>query len=198
MINQNTPTIQTKRLVLRKFTQADAQALFEIMADTEVNIFLPWFPLASFEEATIFLNEYFLVHYDKVSGYRYAICLKQDNIPIGYVCLSDNESKDFGYGLKKEFWHRGIVTEAAKAVVEQIKNAGYLYITATHDKNNPYSGNVMKNLGMVYKYTYIEQTQPKNITVNFRMYQLNFDGNTERTYMQYWNKYENHFIEGNV
>ena len=31
------------------------------------------------------------------------------------------EHHDFGYGLRKEFWHQGIVSEAAKAVIEQVK-----------------------------------------------------------------------------
>ena len=81
-------------------------------------------------------------------GYRYAICLKSDGAPIGYVNVSTDDSHDLGYGLRKEFWHRGIVREAAKAVVEQVKKDGMLYITATHDTNNPRSGNVMKALGM--------------------------------------------------
>ena len=35
------------------------------------------------------------------------------------------EHHDFGYGLRKEFWHRGIASEAGKAVVEQVKKDGY-------------------------------------------------------------------------
>ena len=70
-----------------------------------------------------------------------------------------------------------------------------LYITATHDINNPRSGNVMKALGMRYRYSYQELWQPKNLLVTFRMYQLNFDHNDERVYKEYWNKYANHFIE---
>jgi ribosomal-protein-alanine N-acetyltransferase len=27
------------------------------------------------------------------------------------------------------------------------------------------------------------------------MYQLNLDGNQDRVYREYWNRYENHFIE---
>lgn len=198
MINENTPTIKTERLVLRKFTKSDSGSLLEILNDTEVNAFLPWFPLKNLDEAHAFLQERFLAYYDKPSIYRYAVCLKEDNKPIGYVWLSNNESNDFGYGLKKEFWHKGIVTEASMAIVERIKNAGYTYITATHDINNPRSGDVMKRLGMNYKYSYVEQWQPKNFQVTFRMYQLNFDGNDERTYMRYWNMNENHFIEENV
>ena len=44
----------------------------------------------------------------------------------------------------------------------------------------------------------MEQWQPKNIPVTFRMYQLNFGGNDGRVYDTYWNKYENHFVEKEV
>jgi len=194
MVNENSPVIETHRLILRKFTPEDVNDFFEIMSDKEVNVFLPWFPLSTTEEALTFLTDRFLTYDSKSSAYRYAICLKEDNKPIG-VCLSESESHDFGYGLKKEFWHRGIVTEAAKAVMKKIIDAGYPYITATHDVNNPRSGEVMKKLGMVYKYSYVEQWQPKNIPVTFRMYQLNFDGKDERTYIEYWDKYTDHFVE---
>ena len=55
---------------------------------------------------------------------------------------------DFGYGLQKAFWHQGIMTEAGKAVIAQVKKDGIPYITATHDRNNPHSGGVMKNVGI--------------------------------------------------
>lgn len=197
IINENTPTIQTERLILRKFNENDSAYLLEILSDKEMNSFLPWFPLKNMDEANTFLKDEFSDYYHKASGYRYAVCLKEDNKPIGYVWLSDDESHDFGYGLKKEYWHKGIVTEASKAIVKRIKDSGYPYITATHAVKNPRSGEVMKKLGMTYKYSYVEQWQPKDIPVTFRMYQLNFDGN-DRTFMKYWNKYSNHFIEDNV
>lgn len=69
-----------------------------------------------------------------------------DDVPIGYVNVAMDDSHDFGYGLRKEFWHRGIVTEAGKAVVAQLKKDRIPYITATHDVNNPRSGGVMRRL----------------------------------------------------
>ena len=197
MIYENTPAIETERLILRKFMMNDSEALYEILKDKDVNTYLPWFTMKNLDETREFLKQKFLNYYndEHTSVYRYAICLKEDGIPIGYVWLADNESCDFGYGLKKEFWHEGITTEASKAVVERIKKAGYTYITATHDINNPRSGEVMKKLGMDYKYSYIEQWQPKDIAVTFRLYQLNFDGNKKRTYLEYWHKNEKHFIE---
>lgn len=176
MIHENTPTMMTKRLILRKFTQDDVQDLFEILSDEEVNTFLPWFPAKTLDEAQVFLQSRFLSYYDKPSAYRYAICLREENKPIGYVCLSDDESYDFGYGLKKEFWNCGLVTEAGKAVMERIERAGYPYITATHDRNNPRSGQVMKKLGMEYQYSYVEQWQPKDMAVTFLLYRLDFSG----------------------
>lgn len=195
MGSESTPKLETERLVLPKFTDNDLQPLFEILRDPQVNTFLTWYTLKEISEAKRFLQERFLAYYEKPSTYRYAICLKENNSPIGYVWLADDESHDFGFALKREFWNMEIVTEGARAVVEQIKRGGYTYITATHDKNNSQSGSVMKKLGMQYKYSYVEQWQPKDIEVTFKMYQLNFDGNTERTYMGYWERYKNHFVE---
>ena len=109
-----------------------------------------------------------------------------------------DKSHDFGYGLRKEFWHQGIVTEAGKAVVEQVKKDGLPYITATHDIHNPRSGGLMKRLGMRYCYSYEEQWQPKNLSVSFRMYQLNLDGVDGRAYQKYWNDSMVHFIETGI
>ncbi|MED3804699.1 GNAT family N-acetyltransferase [Lysinibacillus xylanilyticus] len=198
MKNHNTPTLETERLVLRKFTENDIEALFAIYKDEEVNTYLPWFPLKSLEEAENFFKDKYIEAYKQSKGYKYAICLKEDNIPIGYVNVSIEENHDLGYGLRKEFWHKGIVTEASRAVVEQLKKDGFLYITATHDIGNPRSGGVMKQLGMEYKYSFEEQWQPKDILVTFRMYQLNFDGQNARVYKEYWNKYAVHFIENDI
>ncbi|WP_297276206.1 GNAT family N-acetyltransferase [uncultured Brachyspira sp.] len=105
--------------------------------------------------------------------------LNTNNIRTFYryaVCLKENnnDNNDFGYALKKD----------------NIK-----YITATHDINNIASYEVMKKIGMIYKYSYEELWQPKNFLVIFRMYQLNLDENNERVYKGYSSKYINCFIE---
>lgn len=192
---QNTPALETDRLILRKFTENDMDALFSIYKDEEVNTYLPWFPLKSLEETRTFFKENYARSYQQAKGYRYAVCLKTDNVPIGYVHVCMDDSYDFGYGLRKEFWHKGIVSEAAKAVLEQLKKDGFRYVTATHDIKNSRSGKVMRRLGMNYQYSYEEYWQPKDILTTFRMYQLNFDGQNERVYKKYWDKYPVHFIE---
>lgn len=165
--------LETERLILRHFQLEDAQAVYEILGDKEVNRFLPMFPLESVEEAKAYIQTHYLDRYAKGDVYHYAICMKQDEKPIGYIHVSNEESHDLGYGLKKEFWHQGIVSEAGKLLLDSLKDADIPFITATHDVENPNSGMVMKKLGMVYQYSYKEQWQPKNIPVTFRMYQMN-------------------------
>ena len=194
----NTPRLETDRLILRKFTEDDLEALYYIHSDEEVNRFLPWFPLRNMEDARAFYEERFMSRYREDRAYNYAVCLKDNDYPVGYVNVSMDDSYDFGYGLRRKFWHRGIITEAGKAVIEQLRRDGIPYITATHDVNNPRSGSVMKRLGMKYRYSYEEQWQPKNIQVIFRMYQLNLDGNENRIYQRYWDNSEVHFIERDV
>lgn len=194
----NTPTLETPRLRLRKFSENDLEALLMIFSDFETNTYLPWFPISTLEEARVILNTRYLETYMSQEGYNYAICLKTDDIPIGYINVSTDESHNLGYGLRKKFWHKGIVTEAGKAILEQLKKDGIPYITTTHDIKNVRSGEVMKHLGMRYQYSYEELWKPKNILVTFRMYQLNFDPQDTMVYRTYWNKYALHFIETDI
>jgi RimJ/RimL family protein N-acetyltransferase len=197
MTKRNTPILHTSRLTLRKFTIDDREAMFQILRDKEVNTFLPWYPVKTAVEAEAFMKRVYLDCYEKEQAYRYAICLKNDNFPIGYVGLSNNASHDFGYGLRKEFWNAGIMTEACKAVVQALKEDGFSFITATHDVYNVASGEVMKKIGMSYRYSYVEQWQPKDIRVTFRMYQMVFTEGVD-VYREYWEKYPQHFVEKGI
>ncbi len=195
---ENESVIITKRLVLRPFEMGDAQALFSLLRDREVNRFLPWFPLNTLEEAKQYLCDRLVGRVSPASGFSYAVCLKPEDAPIGYVNVSGEESRDLGYALVKEHWGQGIVTEACRAVIEKMKAEGLPFLTATHDVQNPASGRVMQKLGMTYQYSYEELWQPKNKLVTFRMYQLNLDGQTGRVYRKYWEQYPVHFVEPGI
>ena len=190
---ENTPTLTTPRLLLRRFTPDDTPAMWELLQDEEVNTFLPWFPVKTLEEVRQHLQERYLSQYSRAQSYHYAVCLRETGQLIGYANVSDTEARDLGYGFRKEFWHQGFATAAARAIGDPLRRDGVPYITATHDVNNPHSGAVMRKLGMQYQYSYREQWQPKNILVTFRMYQLNLDGK-DRVYRAYWEQYP-HFVE---
>lgn len=176
---ENTPTIETERLYLRKFIDTDVEDVFKIYSDKEVNKFLPWFPFDTIEQAENYLYNDIYEVYKRDIAYFYAIVLKKTNSLVGYVCVNGiDEIKcigELGYGLRKEYWNKGIATEACVAVLEKIRENGFKTIIATHDKNNPGSGEVMKKIGMTYRKSYNEQWQPKDISVIFKLFQIDFD-----------------------
>lgn len=162
------------RLILRPFTMDDLIPFYEIMADQEVNTFLPWWPLTSLEQARTWITQHYLEPTDQ--GIHLAITLKSNHQVIGYINVGEGPSFDFGYGLAKAHWRQGYAHEAAACLITKLRELGYPYITATHDIHNPYSGYVMQRLKMTYGYSYIESWQPKNQEVTFRLYQLNLNG----------------------
>ena len=72
----NTPTLETKRLILRKFTENDIEALFLILKDKKVNTFLPWYPMKNLEQAKKFYEERYTFTYLKPQGYAMLFVLK--------------------------------------------------------------------------------------------------------------------------
>lgn len=195
MINENTPTLETDRLLLRKFNASDLADVLAIHSDEQVNRFLPWFTIDTIEQAQEYLAGV-ISQYDNDIAYAYAIELKNNGKVVGYVNVSDvGCANDLGYGLSREYWRQGIAAEACGRIIEHLQSVNFPYLTATHDINNPNSGRVMRKIGMAYKYTYEELVQPKNQLVNFRMYQINLDGDNDRTYLKYWNASEKHRVE---
>ncbi|KRM56138.1 GNAT family N-acetyltransferase [Lacticaseibacillus sharpeae] len=184
--------ITTDRLILRPFTEADLPEFYAIQADLEVNRFLPWFAPKTEAEALIMLQERYLA---PAAGYQLAVCLRSTNKAVGYIGVDADESHDLGYGMRRDAWGHGYMTEAAAALIAALPVADYPYLTATHDVQNPRSGAVMQRLGMQYQYTYLEQWQPKDIPVHFRLYLLNRDGDSARKYLKYWSKYPYHLVE---
>lgn len=192
----NTPILETSRLILRKFTERDMEALFLILKDEEANKFLPWYPVKDLEETRRFYQERYAAKYGQPQAYAYAICLKTDNFPIGYVKVDMEEHHDFRLRAPQGVLASGdCPLKRAEPSSPKVRKDGLPYITATHDRNNPRSGNVMRKLGMTYRYSYEELWQPKNFPVIFRMYQLNLNGDNEFVYRKYWDEATNHFVE---
>lgn len=50
---------ETKRLILRPITTDDLKDFFVLLADKKTNIYLPWFPIRSIDEATKFYKDRF-------------------------------------------------------------------------------------------------------------------------------------------
>lgn len=191
--------IMTQRLILRPFCHEDIDDLHEILSDVQVNTYLPWFVSQCREDTERFLYERIFPSMQKGEAYFYAIEEKASHRVIGYVDVTDIDVQekcgDLGYGIHRDYWHQGIATEAAKALVISLKKGGFAYLHATCDRKNKASGKVLSKIGMTYMYSYEEQWQPKDYLVVFRMYQINFDHHQDRIFKKYWDMYPIHYIE---
>jgi ribosomal-protein-alanine N-acetyltransferase len=156
MIHQGTQTLETKRLILRKYHENDAQAMYTTWASNpNVTRYMRWQPHCSVEETQEIVSE-FISHYEKSNYYHWIICLKETDQPIGTIGLfiinEFDELGEFGYCLGEDYWNKGYTTEALNAVFEfAFKKVQFNRIEACHSVNNPASGEVMKKAGMTFE-----------------------------------------------
>lgn len=196
---QNSPEIVTERFILRKFRDEDVNDLHEIISDETTNQYLPFFKPKTLSDTKRFLEETIYPEYQNGVSYFYAIEEKTSHKVVGYIDLGgidENEGcGELGYTIHRGYWGKGIATEVSEALLKQLKQDGFRYVYATHDKNNVGSGKVLEKSGFKYAYSYEEQWMPKNILVVFRLYQLNFDENKDRVYDKFWHKFPRHYVE---
>lgn len=158
MKHLGTQTLETNRLILRKFTLDDAPAMHANWAsDPEVTRFLTW-PVHASADVSRMVLESWVKAYDDPTYYQWAIELKEIREPIGSISVvGQNEQIDMlhiGYCIGKKWWHRGIMTEALQTVMDFLfDEVGANRIESRHDPRNPHSGEVMKKCGMKYEGT---------------------------------------------
>ena len=141
---------ETPRLVLRTFTIDDAKMFYDLCKDPEVVKYVGEAPLQSVEQAQKILNEKILKdQYEKFGYGRWAIHLKKNGIFIGWCGLkNENGEIDLGYRLKKRFWGKGFITEAAEAVLRYgFETLDLEKIHASAMQENIASIAVMKKIG---------------------------------------------------
>lgn len=157
IIHSGTQTIETPRLILRRFAMDDAEAIFRNWAsDPEVTRFLTWPPHESVEATEAVLQSW-IGSYEQANFYQWAIVLKECGEPIGSISgMHPNDrvgSIEIGYCIGRKWWHRGLMSEALKAVMDHLFGIGFNRVCAKHDPNNPHSGGVMRKCGMTYEGT---------------------------------------------
>ena len=119
MTHKGTKTLHTERLILRRFTVADAEDMFHNWAsDENVTRFLTWQPHESVDFTRQLLVGW-VEAYDSVKAYNWAIQFNGKVIGgISVVRMSDTcEYAELGYCLGRDYWNKGIMSEAANAVL---------------------------------------------------------------------------------
>jgi len=151
-----TRELETERLLLRKISLNDAEAMYNNWAnDDVVTKYVTW-PTHQSVDDTKGLLAMWEAEYENDNCYRWIIELKAEKKAIGTIDVCRMNEGDgvaeIGYVISREYWNRGIVTEAAKKVLEYLLNeVGFYRIEAQHHLDNPASGKVMQKIGMKYE-----------------------------------------------
>lgn len=150
-----TNSIETIRLVLRKFRTEDAFDMFKNWSsDIDTLKYLPWGPHSDVNVTHRRILSW-VDSYKQLNVYNWAIYLKSNKQVIGSISVETSNDKEqsceVGYCIGKSFWGRGIVVEALYAVMHYLfSEVGYEMIFAKHDVLNIASGRVMQKAGMHY------------------------------------------------
>ena len=154
--HKGTQTLHKEILVLRRFKVEDAKAMFDTWANDErVTRFLTWTPHGTVELTTSLLTDW-CNRYENDNYYNWAIEFEGKLIGnISVVQFTDsNEEAALGYCMGYDFWGKGIMTEAAKAVIRFLfEEVQANRIVITHAVKNPASGNVARKCGLTHEGT---------------------------------------------
>ncbi|MDO4466445.1 MAG: GNAT family N-acetyltransferase [Bacillota bacterium] len=153
---------ETERLILRPWKESDASSLFEYAKDERVGPMAGWPPHMSVE------NSLEIIKYVLAVDETYAICLKEDDIAIGSICLksplqshtkiSDKEL-EIGYWIGVPFWGNGYVPEAVERLIHHaFEDLECPTIWCGYYEGNVKSKRVMEKCGFRYHHT--EENKP--------------------------------------
>lgn len=145
--------VETERLILRGYRPEDRDDIHAYAADPEVTRLVPWGPNQP-EATQTFLAEMI----EEQACWPPPECtlgleLKAGGHLIGGIGIRIhdpwNRTADFGYVLHRDYWGRGYMTEAARALLKvAFEVLGLHRVWATCDVRNTGSWRVMEKLGM--------------------------------------------------
>ena len=145
--------LETLRLILRPVVPEDLADIFAYSSEPEVGPNAGWKPHETEAETWEIMQQIFLDQEDV-----FAVVLKEEGRLIGTAGLipdsrrSNPQYRMLGYAIGKCYWGRGLMTEAAKALVAYgLSKPGIRYISAYCYPDNQRSQRVLEKCGFRYE-----------------------------------------------
>jgi len=149
--------LETKRLILRPWCEADAEALYEYAKNPAVGPVAGWPPHTSVENSREIIR-------DVLSASEvYAVCLKEDDRVVGSIGLTvgkdsnldlpDTEG-EIGYWIGVPFWGQGLIPEAVLRLQRRgFEDLKLAKIWCGYFDGNEKSKRVQEKCGFTYHHT---------------------------------------------
>ncbi len=155
--------LETDRLILRPFQETDLNDLYSYAKNPNIGPNAGWKPHESMDESKSILSNF--IDDDEVL----AIVWKENNKVIGSLGLHKDQLRSadnvrmLGYVLSEDYWGRGIITEASRALMAYaFTDLGLLMLTVHHYSYNQKSRRVIEKCGFAYEGTLRHCTQIYN------------------------------------
>lgn len=156
--------IETDRLILRAWRESDLEDFYEYAKVDGVGQRCGWLPHKDMEESRTIL-EMFIGEKKTL-----ALELKENSKVIGSVGLETRDvelgipedlmGREIGYVLNKDYWGRGLMPEAVKAVIDYcFRELDFDWLTCGHFVWNDQSRRVVEKCGFRYSKDVIHHTR---------------------------------------
>ena len=143
--------LETERLILRPWSEADAEECYRYAKDPDVGPAAGWAVHTSVEYSRDIIRRVLS------APETYAIVLKETGLPVGSIGLHHNDlaakedEAELGYWLGKPYWGRGIVPEAARELLRYaFEDLKLERIWCGYYDGNEKSRRVQEKLGFSY------------------------------------------------
>jgi len=114
------PILQTDRLKLVEITEDHINHVYSIFFDERVTKYYGMDHFIEVQQAVNLVNS-FQKNFQEKRSIRWGITLKETEEFVGTIGLNNlqtaSKKAEIGYDLNPEYWRRGIISEAAKAVI---------------------------------------------------------------------------------
>lgn len=146
-----TPILETERLILRPITVDDAKDVYEWASDERVARYMVYLRHESIEATLEWLKS---IDHSLDTEYEFGFIEKESGKLIGSGGIYWNDDYKhwrLGYNFRFDRWNRGYATEAAREMVRFAKEElNAEKIGSCHAIENPNSGRVIRNCGLVF------------------------------------------------
>jgi RimJ/RimL family protein N-acetyltransferase len=153
--------LETERLLLRRFTSDDVDALVELDSDPDVMRYINGGRPTSREEIQTQVLPAFLEYYERFAGFGFwAAVEKSSGEFIGWFHLrplpgQPEDEPELGYRLRRSAWGRGYATEGSRALIcSAFDELKVRRVFATTMTVNVASRRVMEKSGLRYVRTF--------------------------------------------
>ena len=164
--------LETERLRLRKLCETDAESMYNNWtSNPNVAKYVTWQTHENIETTKAYLN-FVLSKYEKPDTYIWGIERKSDGVLMGVIDVVGYKDgcPVLGYCSGESFWGNGYMTEACKAVVEELFADGYKTILIGAIKENIGSNRVIEKCGFMFEKSIDERMsycKPEIVTKNY-------------------------------